>query len=188
MADIISWIATGATIIAAFMTASNLGSRITGYGFCVFLVGSISWLATGLMTQQPALVWTNAVLTVLNVFGIWRWLGRQAKIEEGGTSAAQASEREPGEKLFPISLLSSAPVADRKGNVLGACIDAMAGCSSGTLNYIVASEGGVAGVGETLRRVDWLQAEVDGDRLIVDLDERSFAGLDQIERDRWPAR
>lgn len=188
MADIISWIATGATIIAASMTASNLGSRITGYGFCVFLVGSISWFAAGLMTQQPALVWTNVVLTVLNVFGIWRWLGRKAEIEEGASSAAQASERASGESLFPISLLSSAPVEDAKGNVLGACVDAMAGCSSGRLSYIVASEGGVAGVGETLRRVDWRQAEVDGDRLVVDLDGRSFATLDQIERDRWPAR
>ena len=47
MADIISWIATVATIIAALMTASNLGSRITGYGFGVFTVGSLSWLAIG---------------------------------------------------------------------------------------------------------------------------------------------
>jgi hypothetical protein len=188
MADIISWIATGATIIAAFMTASNLGSRITGYGFCVFLVGSISWLATGLMTHQPALVWTNVVLTVLNIFGVWRWLGRQAKIEEGASSAAHASERAPGESLFPVSLLSSAPIEDAKGKVLGACVDAMAGCSSGRLSYVVASRGGVAGVGETLRRVDWSQAQVDGDRLIVGLDERSFAALDVVERDQWPAR
>ena len=72
MAEAISWIATIATIAGASLTASNLGSRITGYGFCVFLVGSISWLATGLLTDQPALTWTNAVLTVLNLFGIWR--------------------------------------------------------------------------------------------------------------------
>jgi len=188
MADIISWIATGATIIAAFMTASNLGSRITGYGFCVFLVGSIAWLAAGIMTQQPALVWTNAVLTVLNLFGIWRWLGRQAKIEEGASSAAEASERAPGESLFPVSLLSSAPIEDRKGIVLGACVDAMAGCSSGRLSYVVASEGGVAGVGEVLRRLDWDQARIDGDKLVAGIDERSFAALDQIERDKWPAR
>ena len=44
MADIISWVATIATIVAASMTAANLGSRITGYGFCVFLAGSIAWL------------------------------------------------------------------------------------------------------------------------------------------------
>ena len=57
MGDSISWVATIATIIAASMTAANLGSRITGYGFAIFLVGSLAWLATGLITDQPALVW-----------------------------------------------------------------------------------------------------------------------------------
>jgi hypothetical protein len=188
MADIISWVATVATIVAAFMTASNLGTRITGYGFCVFLVGSLSWLAVGVMTAQPALVWTNAVLTLLNIFGIWRWLGRQAKIEEGGSAAAEASARSPGESLFPISLLSSAPIEGRHGNVLGTCIDAMAGCSSGKLRYLVASEGGVAGVGETLRRLEWPQARIDADRINVDLDRNGFATLERIERDQWPVR
>ena len=77
MNEIISWTATVATIVAASMTASNLGSRVTGYGFAVFLVGSLCWLATGLLTGQPALAWTIVVLTILNIFGIWRWLGRQ---------------------------------------------------------------------------------------------------------------
>jgi len=110
MAESISWIATVATIIAASMTAANLGSRITGYGFCLFLVGSLSWLAAGLLTGQSALTWTNAVLTFLNIFGIWRWLGRQTKVEEGARSASKASEQTPGEALFPVSVLSSAPV------------------------------------------------------------------------------
>src|SRR4051795_7628567 len=101
MADIISWIATVATITGAFMTASNLGARITGVGFGVFLIGSLSWLATGLLTDQPALTWTNVVLTLLNLFGIWRWLGRQASVEEGGRAAAEASAETPGEALFP---------------------------------------------------------------------------------------
>src|SRR3954469_9026555 len=110
MADTISWIATIATIIAASMTAANLGSRITGYGFAVFLVGSLSWLAAGVLTHQPALVWTKFVLTILNIFGIWRWLGRQSRVEEGGSAASKASETTAGEALFPISLLSRAPV------------------------------------------------------------------------------
>jgi hypothetical protein len=188
MAELISWIATAATIAAASMTASNLGSRITGYGFAVFTVGSIAWLSVGLMSGQQALAWTNVVLTGLNLFGIWRWLGRQAKIEEGASFAAEASGRAPGESLFPISLLSSATIEDRHGNVLGTCVDAMAGCSSGRLRYVVASEGGVAGVGETLRRLDWPLARIEGERLLVTLDERSFAALELIERDQWPAR
>ena len=115
----------------------------------MFLVGSLAWLATGVMTDQPALVWTNTVLTVLNIFGIWRWLGRQARVEEGGRAASEASEETPGEALFPISLLARAAVRGGQAE-LGQCVDAMAGCHSGRLSYVVVSEGGIGGVGETL--------------------------------------
>jgi hypothetical protein len=187
MADRISWIATVATILAASMTAANLGSRITGYGFAVFLVGSLAWLTTGLMTGQPALVWTNGVLTVLNIFGVWRWLGRQARVEEGARAASEASEETPGEALFPVSLLSRAPVMSGSAE-LGRCVDAMAGCSSGKLSYVVVSEGGVAGVGETLRRLPWTKALVDGDQVEASLDRDSFTHLEELQRDQWPAR
>jgi hypothetical protein len=187
MADSISWVATIATIVAASMTAANLGSRITGYGFAVFLVGSLAWLATGLMTGQPALVWTNGVLTILNIFGIWRWLGRQARVEEGARAASEASEETPGEALFPVSLLSRAPVTS--GSVeLGRCIDAMAGCESGRLSYVVVSEGGVAGVGETLRRFPWSKASVEGETVKSMLDPNAFARLEELPRGQWPAR
>ena len=184
MADTISWVATVATIVAASMTAANLGSRITGYGFCVFLVGSLSWLTTGLLTGQPALTWTNVVLTLLNTFGIWRWLGRQAKVEEGARTAAEASERLPGETLFPVSLLQRAPVRSR-GTEAGHCIDAMAGCDSGSLSYVVVSQGGMAGVGETLRRLPWTSARVDAEQVLTDTD---LSQLEELSRDQWPAR
>jgi hypothetical protein len=187
MAETISWFATAATIIAASMTASNLGSRITGYGFAVFLVGSVSWLATGLLTGQPALIWTNAVLTVLNIFGIWRWLGRQARVEEGARTAVEASESTPGEALFPVSLLSRAAV--RCGNEdIGHCVDGMAGCASGRLSYVVVSQGGVGGMGETLRRLSWADARVDGEVLRAGLSPKEFARLEKLPRDQWPGR
>ena len=184
MADTISWIATGATIVAAFMTASNLGARITGYGFCVFLIGSLAWLATGIMTGQPALTWTNSVLTLLNVFGIWRWLGRQARVEEGARQASEASEETPGEPLFPVSLLTRGPVRSG-GEDVGTCVDAMAGCRSGRLAYVVVSQGGVAGVGERLRRLPWRDAEAHGDGLLAQVPLDSLEGLPP---DSWPGR
>jgi len=187
MADIISWTATVATIVAACMTASNLGSRVTGYGFAVFTVGALCWIASGLMNHQPALVWTNVVLTVLDLFGIWRWLGRQAKVEEGARAGAQASERSPGEALFPVSLLTSAAV-EADGQHVGTCVDAMAGCSSGRLAYVVVSEGGVAGVGETLRRLPWTAAQVDGERVVAKLCRDEVSGLEQLPKDQWPSR
>ena len=187
MAETISWLATIATIVAATITASNLGARITGYGFVVFTAGALCWITVGAMTHQPALMWTNVVLTVLDIFGIWRWLGRQARVEEGGRSAAEASERTPGEALFPVSLLLRGEVVH--GAVeLGRCIDAMAGCSSGQLDYLVVSQGGVAGVGETLRRLPWQSAFVDGEKVVAKMDADGFDALEELPREQWPAR
>ncbi len=95
MDTIASWVATIATIAAACLTASNLGARITGYGFIVFTVGSIAWLALGLLTGQPALIWTNIVMTLLNLFGVWRWLGRQASVEQGPSGPRRRASTGP---------------------------------------------------------------------------------------------
>jgi len=184
----LSWIATAATIVAASVTASNLGARITGYGFAIFTVGSVAWLSVGLGTGQPALVWTNAVLTFLNLFGVWRWLGRQARLEEGGIAAAKESREAPTETLFPVSVLTKGEVVDRDGQPVGRCVDAMAGCSSGRIAYVVVAEGGLAGVGESLRRLPWAGCKVNEGRLDAPVAQAQFCALDQLAPDRWPAR
>lgn len=188
METILTWVAPVATILAALMTASNLGSRITGAGFAVFMVGSLCWLWLGVIGDDPALLGMNAVLTLLNLFGIWRWLGRQAKFEDGGQHAAQASEARPGETLFPLSLTAKAALCGRDGAELGKCVDAMAGCSSGRIAYLVVAEGGVGGVGERLRRLDWRHIVVEGDTVRARLDRAGFDQLDVIEKDKWPGR
>lgn len=183
-----SWIATIATIAAACMTASNLGARITGFGFVVFTVGSIAWLALGLLTGQPALLWTNIVMTVLNLFGVWRWLGRQSKVEQGAEQAQSSSAALASETLFPATLLGRAPLVGRDGHSLGTLVDAMVGCDSGRVRYLVVAEGGVAGVGETLRRVEWDQASVERDTVIAGFGADAFGTLPTLARDNWPGR
>ena len=187
MNDWLSWVATIATIGGAVLTASNLGARVTGTGFIVFLVGSLSWLGVALGTGQQALLWTNIVLTFLNIFGIWRWLGRQAKVEEGARAAAEASEDTPGEALFPISLLTRARVSVA-GEEVASCVDAMAGERSGRLAYVVVSEGGLAGVGERLRRLPWTDARVEAGRIVAHISRGHYETLPEIAKDEWPAR
>lgn len=187
MADTISWIATIATIAAASMTAANLGSRITGYGFIVFTFGALSWIGVAALTHQPALMWTNVVLVLLDMFGIWRWLGRQSWVEEGARNATQTSEITTGEILFPVSLLSRA-IVQSNGKEVGRCVDAMASSSSGRLSYVVVSHGGVAGVGETLRRLPWSRAGVEEERIIAQLSTAEFNRLEELPRDQWPGR
>jgi hypothetical protein len=188
MESIASWVAPVATTIAALMTASNLGARVTGWGFAVFLVGSIAWATLGAATGQPNLVWQNIVLSALNLFGIWRWLGRQRQIERGGEKAAAASERMASETLFPASRLIAAEITGHDGSALGSAVDAMVGCRSGRIAYVVVAEGGVAGVGETLRRLDWNGIAASDDGFAANHDRATFAGLPKLERDRWPAR
>jgi hypothetical protein len=90
-----NWIAPIATTIAAIMVAANLGSKLTGYGFIVFSVGSIGWMAVGWYNDQANLIWQNAILLAINLIGVWRWLGLRARYEKGAHMAAEQSA-EPG--------------------------------------------------------------------------------------------
>jgi hypothetical protein len=118
---------------------------------------------------------------------VWRWLGRQAKVEEGGRAASEASEHTPGEALFPVSLLTRAPVFCGPTEV-GHCVEALAGCRSGRLDYVVVSEGGVAGVGERLRRLPWADAHVEDEKVVSHFPAERFAGLEELPKDEWPGR
>ncbi len=186
MAQTISWIATFVTVIAAFMTASNLGSRITGFGFLGFTIGALCWIVDASVTHQPALLWTNCVLLLVDLFGMWRWLGRQARVDEGARSASDASALTPGEALFPVSLLHRGHVECDHENV-AVCIEAMAGADSGRLDYLVVSQGGLAGMGEVLRKLPWRHARVDDEKIVANLETNEFENLPILQKDEWPA-
>ena len=188
MEAVAGWVAPVATTIAALMTASNLGSRITGYGFILFTAGSIAWLTLGIATGQSNLLWQNIVLTALNLFGTWRWLGRQATIEDGGMAAREQSAALDSETLFPASLLTKAKLVGAGGAALGSSVEAMLGSRSGRPHYLVIAEGGVAGVGESLRRVEWSEVEVADDGLVTALSPARCARGEKLDKDQGPGR
>lgn len=185
MEQISSWIAPIATTLAACMTAANLGTRVTGWGFAVFTIGSLAWTAYGAATGQSNLVWQNLFLTAVNLVGVWRWLGRQARIDEGARAAAQASERQPAPTLFPVSALTGAPLLSTAGDTLGTTVDAMARCGDGRIEYLVVGSGGVGGLGETLHALPWSRVTVDPDRVMTDA---PIERLEPLDPSRWPAR
>ncbi len=84
--EALKWAATAFTLLGASMTASDLGRRVTGWGFVGFAFGSACWLAAAQLEQESQLGLTNLVLLVLNLVGVWRWLVRKAP---GGTKAAR---------------------------------------------------------------------------------------------------
>jgi hypothetical protein len=74
LATSMQWFSTGAAMIAAVVVAARFTPRITGYGFVVFTASSLGWIAAGAMTGMSSLVVQNIVLTVINLFGVYRWL------------------------------------------------------------------------------------------------------------------
>lgn len=91
MHETVAVAAAALTMIAAVMVALNLGARITGYGFIVFTLGSIAWVIVAWATDQSSLLWTNGVLFVINVVGIWRWLGVRARYDKGAAVANESA-------------------------------------------------------------------------------------------------
>jgi hypothetical protein len=182
------WIASIATMIAAIMTAANLGVRVTGWGFVVFTLGAICWSIVGFGTGQHELLATNAFLAVVDVVGIWRWLGRERIYQDGGKAAENASKRSHAPRLFTATGVAGMPVEIRSGEALGKAVEALVECTSGQVSYVVVASGGIGGVAEQLHAVPHDQITFRCDRLIVQLDAHQFARLPKLEGSAWPDR
>lgn len=187
MEEVAGWVAPIATIIAAMMTAANLGPRITGWGFAVFTVGSIAWSTVGIASGQNNLIVTNLFLTIVNVVGIWRWLGREARLEDGAKAAREASTRADSPELFDVGSIEGRPIWDGSGAKVAEAAGAMAEAGSGRVAYLIIRRGGVAGVGDCFHAIDWtmLTPADDGFRVHMSADE--IDGLPEIDPGRWPA-
>lgn len=184
--QVAGWIAAAATIIAAVMTASNLGPRITGWGFAVFSVGSVAWVVTALTSGQASLLLTNGLLLAINLIGVWRWLGREARYRDGGEAAARQSRARRVPTLIPMGSLAGMKVADRADEPIGTVVDAMMRCEDTRLAYVVISDGALAGISETLRAVAPEDLRFQDGEIGTLLSAAEFQGLPALDRDAWP--
>jgi hypothetical protein len=73
----IKWYAALSGIIAAFMVSLDIGRRVTGWGFVIFVTSSIAWITGAVLAKDPALGTQNAVLFAVNGFGVYRYLVRK---------------------------------------------------------------------------------------------------------------
>jgi hypothetical protein len=186
--SVAGWVAPVATMIAAMMTAANLGARVTGWGFVVFTIGSICWSLVGLGSGQMNLLATNIFLTTVNLVGIWRWLGRQRAYEDGARSAQRASRRSSAPSLLPATGIAGMPVADPAGASLGTAVEALVECASGQVSYVVIASGGLGGIEERLRAVPRAKIEFGCEQLMIRLNAQQFENLPTLEAGNWPDR
>ncbi|ONF97523.1 hypothetical protein [Sphingomonas jeddahensis] len=75
--DVLKWAASISGMIAAFMVSLDLGRRVTGWGFVLFVGSSICWISGAAMTGDWALGTQNVVLFGINLFGVYRYLIRK---------------------------------------------------------------------------------------------------------------
>lgn len=174
-ADIAGWVAPAATMLAAMMTAANLGARVTGWGFVVFTLGSIGWIIIGLSDDQQGLVIANGALTLINIVGIWRWLGREARYEAVGAAVEAAPAA-----VVPTSGIFGRDIIDSTGDVAGQAVEAIVDCATASIRRIILRTGGIGGVGERLVALDMTQLTLDGDVIRTPLSAAQIAALPAV--------
>ena len=70
----LEWIAAIGTMVAAGLIAADTGRRATGWGFVLFCAVSVTWIVSGLTTGATPIAAMNAVLLVINAWGVWQYL------------------------------------------------------------------------------------------------------------------
>ncbi|ATP21613.1 MULTISPECIES: hypothetical protein [Sphingobium] len=65
----------GAATLAALVVSLNLGRRITGWAFVLFVTSSVALIAWGFLdTDSEGIGWQNVALLAINGVGVWRYL------------------------------------------------------------------------------------------------------------------
>jgi hypothetical protein len=75
--DLLNWFASISGIVAAFMVSLDSGRRVTGWGFALFVLSSIAWIAGAMMGDDKPLLSQNIVMFGINIFGVYRYLIRK---------------------------------------------------------------------------------------------------------------
>lgn len=82
--ELLRLFAAVATVVAAIMVAVNWSPRLTVWGFYVFIVASLAWMADGWLEPKASLFIQNVILLMVNIAGVMRWRpAMKAKAEDG---------------------------------------------------------------------------------------------------------
>lgn len=70
----LEWIAAIGTMLAAGLIAIDLGRRVTGFGFVLFCTVSLMWIVAGAINGTMPIAVMNAILLLINAWGVWQYL------------------------------------------------------------------------------------------------------------------
>ncbi len=180
------WLAPAATMVAAVMTAANLGARVTGWGFVIFTIASLCWIVVGVQGGQQSLVIANGFLCVVNAIGVWRWLGRQARYEAVGNAAETAGAEPSRPAVFAATAVAGRAIVDASGATVGEAVEAIVDCETGTIRHIVVRFGGVGGIGEQIVALPLAQVRLHAKSILSQVPAEELARLPRLDDEQWP--
>lgn len=73
--DALQYYGAAAATIAALIVSLNLGRRITGWAFVLFVTSSIALIGWGFLARDSeGIGFQNIALLAINLVGVWRYL------------------------------------------------------------------------------------------------------------------
>jgi len=92
----LEWIAAVGTMLAAALVAADLGRKVTGAGFVLFCAVALMWVVSGLTTRAVPIAAMNAILLLINGWGVWQYLlnPRKKKVIDRVEKVAERIERQ----------------------------------------------------------------------------------------------
>lgn len=79
MLTVLQWYGAAAGVIAAAMVSMDLGRRLTGLAFVIFVTSSVALIAWGFLNPEATGIGVqNMILLVINCVGVYRYLVRKA--------------------------------------------------------------------------------------------------------------
>ena len=73
--DALQYYGAGAALLAAFLVSLNLGVKLTGWAFVIFVTSSIALILWGFINDEgEGIGWQNIGLLAINAVGVYRYL------------------------------------------------------------------------------------------------------------------
>lgn len=68
----LKWLGTITGVLGALMLALNI--PVSGWGWVLFTISSVSWTVAGLVLRDTSLVVLQGAFVAVDLLGVWRWL------------------------------------------------------------------------------------------------------------------
>ncbi len=68
----VKWVGTTTGVLGALILALNI--PLSGWGWTLFLISSLSWTFAGVVMKDMSLAVLQFAFVVVDIIGVWRWL------------------------------------------------------------------------------------------------------------------